>query len=87
MKLLLVALLVFPLTAMAACEYELSYFVNSVDLFTKVKKLHDINKKLYTIDKLTKEELDVSLARLAKSAKLVVISQRLYKECQHKDMI
>jgi hypothetical protein len=76
-----------PMVAVAACEAELSYFATSVDLFTKVKKIHDINKKLFALDKLTKDELDISLVRLEKSANLVLKTQKLYKECQHKDMI
>jgi hypothetical protein len=47
MKLLLITLLMVPMVAVAACEAELSYFATSVDLFTKVKKIHDINKKLF----------------------------------------
>ena len=87
MSLLLIALLVFPLTAMSACEAELSYFATSVDLFTKVKKLHDINVKLFVLDRLTKEELDASILRVNKGADLVVKTQKLYKQCQHRDMI
>ena len=87
MKLLLIELLVFPLTVIAACETELSYFATSVDLFDKVKKIHDINKKLFALNRLTKKELDESLLRLEKGAGLVIKTQKLYKECQHRDMI
>ena len=87
MKLVLLILLIVPLTASAACEAELSYFATSVDLFDKVKKIHDINKKLFALDRLTKKELDASLLRLEKGASLVIKTQKLYKECQHRDMI
>ena len=87
MKLLLVLLMLFPLTAMSACETELEYFTTSVYIFDKVKKIHDINKKLFALDRLTKTELNASLVRLENSANLVVKTQKLYKECQHRDMI
>lgn len=87
MKLLLVALLIFPLTASAGCEIEKTYFNNAVNLFDNIKKLHDINKKLFVVDKLSKKELDASLLRLEKGARLVIKSEKLYKECQHRYMI
>ena len=87
MKLLLVILLIFPLHAMAFCEIEQTYYNNAVDLFVNIKKLHDINKKLFVMNKLTKKELDASLLRLEKGARLVIKSEKLYKECQHRDMI
>ena len=87
MRLFLVALLIFPLTAIGACEIERTYYNNAVDLFVNIKKLHDINKKLFAVDKLSKKELDASLLRLEKGARLVIKSEKLYKECQHRDMI
>ena len=87
MKLLLISLLVFPLTSAATCETELSYFSTSVYVFDKVKKIYDIDKKLFALNRLTKAELDKSLVRLENSAGLVVKTEKLYKECQHKDMI
>ena len=86
-SLILIGFLLFPIVSWANCENELSFFVTSVDLFTKVSKIHDINKRLFALDRLSKHELELSQARLVKGADLVVRSQRLYKECQHRDMI
>jgi hypothetical protein len=86
-SLILTSFLLFPIVSWANCENKLSFFVTSVDLFTKVSKLHDLNKKLFKLDRLSKQELELSQSRLVKGADLVVRSQRLYKQCQNKDMV
>ena len=47
MKLLLVLLLMFPLTATAFCEREETLYTNSINLLVKVKELHETSTRLF----------------------------------------
>lgn len=86
-KLVLLLCLLFPLSSWAFCEAEQAYFTNALDLFANIQKLHEINKKLYASNRLTKQELDASLTRLEKGASLIIKSQKLYKECTMRDKV
>jgi hypothetical protein len=87
MKLLLVALLVFPLTAMAFCEREETLYANSVSLHVKTKELHETSKKLFEHKQLTVEQMKESFSLLKRTFDMVIKSQHLYYECKTRTMV
>ena len=87
MKLLLVALLVFPLTAMALCEREETLYANSINLHVKTNELHETSKRLFEQKKLTVAEMKESFALLKRTLDMVTKSQHLYYECKTRIMI
>jgi hypothetical protein len=87
MKLLLVALLVFPLTAMAFCEREETLYANSVSLHVKTKELHEASKRLFEQKKLSAEKLVESFSLLRRTFDMVIKSQHLYYECKTRTMV
>ena len=87
MKLLLVALLVFPLTALAFCEREETLYANSVSLHVKTKELHETSKKLVEQKKLPAEKLVESFSLLKRTFDMVFKSHHLYYECKTRTMV
>jgi hypothetical protein len=87
MKLLLVALLVFPLTAMAFCEREETLYANSVSLHVKTKELHETSKRLFEHKQLTVEQMKESFSLLKRTFDMVIKSQHLYYECKTRTMV
>jgi hypothetical protein len=87
MRLLLIALLVFPLTAMAFCEREETLYANSVSLHVKTKELHETSKRLFEQKKLTVAQMKESFTLLKRTFDMVVKSQHLYYECQSRTMV
>jgi len=87
MKLLLVLLLIFPLTAMAFCEREETLYANSVSLHVKTKELHETSKKLFEQKKLPAEKLIESFTLLKRTFDMVIKSQHLYYECKTRIMV
>ena len=87
MKLLLVLLLIFPLTAMAFCEREETLYANSVSLHVKTKELHETSKKLFEQKKLPAAKLIESFTLLKRTFDMVIKSQHLYYECQLRTMV
>jgi hypothetical protein len=87
MKYLLILVLLFPLTSTAACEREEKLLDTSIDLFVKLDKLHEINKRLFELNKLTQDDLNISLTRLTNSVKLMYQAKKIYYECQTRIMV
>ena len=87
MRLLLIALLVFPLTALAFCEREETLYANSVSLHIKTKELHETSKKLVEQKKLPAEKLVESFSLLKRTFDMVIKSQHLYYECKTRTMV
>ena len=87
MRLLLIALLVFPLTAMAFCEREETLYANSVSLHVKTKELHETSKKLFEHKQLTVEQMKESFSLLKRTFDMVIKSQHLYYECKTRTMV
>ena len=87
MKLLLILLLVFPLTATALCESEEILYANSVDLYVKTKELNETSKRLFKQKKLTVAEIKESFALLKRTLVMVSKSQQLYYECKARTMV
>jgi len=87
MRLLLIALLVFPLTAMALCEREETLYANSVSLHVKTKELHETSKQLFEQKKLSVKEMVKSFSLLKRTFDMVIKSQHLYYECQSRTMV
>jgi hypothetical protein len=87
MKLLLVLLLVFPLTAMAFCEREETLYANSINLHVETDELHETSKRLFEQKKLTVAEMKESFALLKRTLNMVTKSQHLYYECKARTMI
>lgn len=87
MRLLLIALLVFPLTAMAFCEREETLYTNSVSLHVKVKGLHETSKRLFEQKQLSAAKLVESFSLLKRTFDMVIKSQHLYYECQSRTMV
>jgi len=87
MKLLLIALLVFPLTTMAFCEREETLYANSVSLHVKTKELHETSKQLFEQKKLSAEKLVESFNLLKRTFDMVIKSQHLYYECKTRTMV
>ena len=87
MRLLLIALLVFPLTALAFCESEETLYANSVTLHVKTKELHETSKKLVEQKKLPAEKLVESFSLLKRTFDMVIKSQHLYYECKTRTMV
>jgi len=87
MRLLLIALLVFPLTAMAFCEREETLYANSVSLHVKTKELHETSKKLFEQKKLPAEKLVESFSLLRRTFDMVIKSQHLYYECKTRTLV
>jgi hypothetical protein len=87
MKLLLVALLLFPLTTMAFCEREETLYTNSVSLHVKVKELHETSKRLFEHKQLSAAKLVESFSLLRRTFDMVIKSQHLYYECKTRTMV
>jgi len=87
MKLLLVALLLFPLTTMAFCEREETLYANSVSLHVKTKELHETSKRLFEHKQLTAEQMKESFSLLKRTFDMVIKSQHLYYECKTRTMV
>ena len=87
MRLLLIALLVFPLTAMAFCEREETLYANSVTLHVKTKELHEASKRLFEQKKLSVKDMVKSFSLLRRTFDMVIKSQHLYYECQSRTMV
>jgi len=87
MKLLLVLLLVFPLTAMALCEREEILYANSINLHVKTNELHETSKRLFEQKKLTVAEMKESFSLLSRTHDMVIKSQHLYYECKARTMV
>jgi len=87
MKLLLVALLVFPLIAEAMCEREETLYANSINLYVKTKKLNDVSKQLFQERQISKEEMVRSFKLLDRTLDMVHKSQHLYYECKARTMV
>ena len=87
MKLLLVALLVFPLTVSAMCEREETLYANSINLHVKVKELHETSKKLFEQKRLSAREMTESFSLLKRTSDMLIKSQHLYYECQARTMV
>ncbi len=87
MKLLLVLLLVFPLTATAFCEREETLYANSINLHVKTNELHKTSKRLFEQKKLTVAEMKESFALLKRTLDMVFKSQHLYYECKARTMV
>ena len=87
MRLLLIALLVFPLTTMAFCEREETLYANSVSLHVKTKELHETSKRLFEHKHLTAEQMKESFSLLKRTFDMVIKSQHLYYECQSRTMV
>ena len=87
MRLLLIALLVFPLTAMAFCEREETLYANSVSLHVKTKELHETSKRLFEQKKLSVEQMVKSFSLLRRTFDMVIKSQHLYYECKTRTMV
>ena len=84
MKLLLVLLLIFPLTAMAFCEREETLYANSINLHIKTKELHETSKRLFEQKQLSAEKMKESFLLLKRTFDMVFKSQHLYYECKTK---
>ena len=87
MKILLVALLIFPLTTMALCEREETLYANSVTLHVKTKELHETSKRLFEHKQLSAEKMAESFNLLKRTFDMVIKSQHLYYECQGRIMV
>ena len=87
MKLLLVLLLVFPLTATAFCEREEILYANSITLHVKTKELNETSKRLFEQKKLTVAEMKESFSLLKRTLDMVFKSQHLYYECKARTMV
>ena len=87
MKLLLVLLLIFPLTAMAFCEREETLYANSINLEVKVKELHETSKRLFEKKQLSAGKLAESFTLLRRTFDMVIKSQHLYYECKTRTMV
>lgn len=87
MKLLLVALLIFPLTTMAFCEREETLYANSVSLHVKTKELHETSKRLFEHKQLSAAKLVESFTLLKRTFDMVIKSQHLYYECKTRTMV
>ena len=87
MKLLLVALLLFPLTTMAFCEREETLYANSVSLHVKTKELHETSKRLFEQKQLSAAKLVESFSLLRRTFDMVIKSQHLYYECKTRTMV
>ena len=87
MKLLLVLLLVFPLTATAFCEREEILYANSITLHVKTKELNETSKRLFEQKKLTVAEMKKSFTLLKRSFDMMIKSQHLYYECKARTMV
>jgi antirestriction protein len=87
MKLLLVALLIFPLTVSAMCEREEKLYANSINLHVKVKDLHETSKKLFEQKRLSVKEMTESFNLLKRTFDMLIKSQHLYYECQARTMV
>ena len=87
MKLLLVLLLMFPLTATAFCEREETLYANSVSLHVKTKELHETSKRLFEQKKLPAGKLAESFTLLKRTVDMVIKSQHLYYECKTRTMV
>jgi len=87
MRLLLIALLVFPLTSVAVCEREETLYTNSVNLHVKTKELHEASKRLFKQKKLSVEEMVKSFNLLKRTFDMVIKSQHLYYECKTRTMV
>jgi hypothetical protein len=86
-KLILTALLLFPLTSMAICDTEETLYANSINLHVKVQKLHEASKKLFAQKKLSVEEMIKSYNLMYRTYDMVRKSQHLYYECQSRTMV
>ena len=87
MKLLLLALLIFPLTVSAICEREETLYANSINLHVKVKELHETSKKLFEQKRLSAKEMTESFSLLKRTFDMLIKSQHLYYECQARTMV
>ena len=87
MKVLLVALLIFPLTTMAMCEREEALYTNSINLHVKVKHLHELSKKRFEHKQLSAEKMVESFNLLRRTFDMLLKSQHLYYECQARTMV
>ena len=87
MKLLLVLLLIFPLTAKAFCEREETLYANSVSLHVKTKELHETSKRLFEQKKLPAGKLAESFTLLKRTVDMVIKSKHLYYECKTRTMV
>ena len=87
MRLLLIALLVFPLTTVAFCEREETLYANSINLHVKVKALHETSKKLFEQKQLSAEKMAESFSLLRRTFDMLIKSQHLYYECQARTMV
>ena len=87
MKLLLVLLLIFPLTAIAFCEREETLYANSVSLHVKTKELHETSKRLFEQKKLTVVQMKESFSLFKRTLDMVFKSQHLYYECKTRTMV
>jgi len=87
MKLLLVLLLMFPLTATAFCEREETLYANSINLEVKVKELHETSKRLFEKNQLSAGKLAESFTLLRRTFDMVIKSKHLYYECKTRTMV
>lgn len=87
MKLLLVLLLMFPLTARAFCEREETLYANSINLHVETNELHETSKRLFGQKKITVAEMKKSFSLLKRTLDMVTKSQHLYYECKTRTMI
>ena len=87
MRLLLVALLLFPLTVSATCEREETLYANSINLHVKTNELHETSKKLFEQKKITVAEMKESFSLLKRTLDMVFKSQHLYYECKARIMV
>ena len=87
MKLLLVLLLVFPLTATAFCEREEILYANSINLHIETNELHETSKRLFEQKKITVAEMKQSFSLFKRTLDMVFKSQHLYYECKARTMV
>ena len=87
MKLLLVLLLIFPLTAMAFCEREETLYANSINLHIKTNELHETSKRLFEKKQLSAGKLAESFSLLKRTVDMVIKSKHLYYECKTRTMV
>lgn len=87
MKLLLILLLVFPLTAMAFCEREETLYANSINLHVETNELHETSKRLFEQKKITVAEMKESFSLIKRTLDMVFKSQHLYYECKARTMV
>ena len=87
MKLLLVLLLIFPLTAIAFCEREETLYANSINLHIKTNELHETSKRLFEKKQLSAGKLAESFSLLKRTVDMVIKSKHLYYECKTRTMV